>query len=256
MARSLVNSATVSSAAAIAQDAHECTPTDADGREGGPKVAYDAFISYSHAKDKAIATALQSVVQKLGKAWYRRRALRVFRDDTSLSATPQLWPSIERALSRSRFLILLASPGAAASPWVQKEVTWWLDHKSVDTILIALTEGELGWDDAASDFGWSESTPLPPVLEHRFSAEPRWIDLRTYREANTPNGAEFMDLAADFAAAIHRMAAAPSVAPRVVGGCNTGRARGCGHLAMARCRNKDCRGPAAAQQRFGGAGRC
>ena len=34
-------------------------------------LAYDAFISYSHAKDKPIATALQSVVQKLGKPWYR-----------------------------------------------------------------------------------------------------------------------------------------------------------------------------------------
>lgn len=78
-------------------------------------VAYDAFISYSHAKDKPIATALQSVVQKLGKPWYRRRALRVFRDDTSLSATPHLWPSIEQALGKSRFLILLASPEAAAS---------------------------------------------------------------------------------------------------------------------------------------------
>ena len=48
---------------------------------------YDAFISYSHAKDKPIAAALQSVIQKLGKAWYQRRAARVFRDDTSLSAT-------------------------------------------------------------------------------------------------------------------------------------------------------------------------
>ena len=53
-------------------------------------VLYDAFISYSHAKDKPIATALQSVVQKLGRAWYRRRALRLFRDDTSLSATPRI----------------------------------------------------------------------------------------------------------------------------------------------------------------------
>ena len=61
-------------------------------------MAYDAFISYSHAKDRRIATALQSAVQKLGKPWYRRRALRVFRDDTSLSATPHLWPSIEQAL--------------------------------------------------------------------------------------------------------------------------------------------------------------
>ena len=56
---------------------------------------YAAFVSYSHAKDKPIAAALQSVVQKLGKPWYRRRALRVFRDDTSLSATPHLWTMIE-----------------------------------------------------------------------------------------------------------------------------------------------------------------
>jgi hypothetical protein len=50
---------------------------------------YDAYISYSHAKDKPVAAALQGAVQRLGKPWYRRRALRIFRDDTSLSATPQ-----------------------------------------------------------------------------------------------------------------------------------------------------------------------
>jgi hypothetical protein len=55
---------------------------------------YDAFISYSHVKDKPIASALQSAIQRLGKPWYQRRGLRVFRDDTSLSATPSLWPSI------------------------------------------------------------------------------------------------------------------------------------------------------------------
>ena len=63
---------------------------------------YDAFISYSHAKDKAVASALQSAIQRLGKPWYRRRALRLFRDDTSLSATPGLWPSIEQAAARGR----------------------------------------------------------------------------------------------------------------------------------------------------------
>jgi MTH538 TIR-like domain (DUF1863) len=123
-------------------------------------VAYDAFISYSHAEDKAIATALQSVVQKLGKPWYRGRAVRVFRDDTSLSATPHLWPSIEEALGRSRFLILLASPEAAASRWIGQEVAYWLDHNSADTLLIALTAGELDWDEAAGNFRWSEATPL------------------------------------------------------------------------------------------------
>jgi hypothetical protein len=60
-------------------------------------------------------SALQSVVQKLGKPWYRHRALRVFRDDTSLSATPGLWPSIEQALGQSRFLILLHRVAATSS---------------------------------------------------------------------------------------------------------------------------------------------
>src|SRR5215475_13838901 len=107
---------------------------------------YDAFISYSHAQDKPIAAALQSAVQKLGKPWYRRRALHVFRDDTSLSATPQLWPSIEQALGHSHYFILLASPEAAASRWVGKEVAYWLDHNSVDTLLIGLTDGDLAWE--------------------------------------------------------------------------------------------------------------
>jgi MTH538 TIR-like domain (DUF1863) len=104
---------------------------------------YDAFVSYSHAKDKPIAAALQSVVQTLGKPWYKRRALRVFRDDTSLSATPHLWPTIETALNESRFLILLASAESARSPWVAKGVTHWLDRKAIDTLLIAVTDGEL-----------------------------------------------------------------------------------------------------------------
>ena len=47
---------------------------------------YDAFVSYSHAKDKPIAAALQSVVQKLDKPWYRRRALRVFRAPMAVAA--------------------------------------------------------------------------------------------------------------------------------------------------------------------------
>src|SRR5579872_1730222 len=132
---------------------------------------YDAFISYSHAKDKPIAAALQSVVQKLGKPWYRRRALRVFRDDTSLSATPHLWPSIEQALGQSRFFILLASPEAAASKWVNKEVAYWLDHNSIETLLIGVTDGDLAWDEQIGDFAAAGKMPLPPVLSARFPNE-------------------------------------------------------------------------------------
>ena len=165
--------------------------------------AYDAFISYSHAKDKPIATALQSVIQKLGKPWYRRRSLRIFRDDTSLSATPALWPSIEQALGQSRFLLLLASPEAASSSWVDKEVAYRLKHKSAGTVLIALTDGDLTWDASPNDFAWNGATLLPPALKSAFESEPTWVELRAYR-AN-PRDARFAELAADFAAAIHGM---------------------------------------------------
>src|ERR1700722_9026368 len=107
---------------------------------------YDAFISYSHAKDRPIAAALQSVIQTLGKPWWKLRASHVFRDDTSLSAAPGLGSALESALSASRYLILLASPQSAASKWVEHEIETWLNTKGSETLLIALTEGDLTWD--------------------------------------------------------------------------------------------------------------
>jgi tetratricopeptide (TPR) repeat protein len=129
----------------------------------------------------------------------------VFRDDTSLSATPSLWPSIEQALGQSRFLILLASPEAAASPWVGKEISYWLEHKGADSLLIALTDGALVWDNALGDFARGEGTPLPPALAGRFAAEPKWVDLTAYRDGADPRDSRFIEAGADFAAAIHGM---------------------------------------------------
>jgi tetratricopeptide (TPR) repeat protein len=163
---------------------------------------YDAFISYSHAKDKPIAAALQSVVQSLGKPWYKRRALRIFRDDTSLSATPHLWPTIEAALAESRFLILLASAESARSIWVEKEITYWLEHKSTDTLLIAVTDGELAWLPGTTDFVWTDAIPLPAVLKGRFAHEPKWVDLRGYRAGASKHDRKFTELGADFASAV------------------------------------------------------
>ena len=79
---------------------------------------YTAFISYSHASDAAVAAAVQSSLHHFAKPWYRRRAMRVFRDKTSLSASPALWPSLEAALSASEFLVLMASPQSAHSVWI------------------------------------------------------------------------------------------------------------------------------------------
>jgi hypothetical protein len=177
-------------------------------RRSSPESVYDVFISYSHAKDRYVAAALQRVIQNLGKPWYKRWSLWVFRDDTSLSAAPGLRAAIERALSKSRFLILLASCEAAASPWVGKEVEYWLEHKSADTLLIALTDNELSWDTEAGDFRWSIATPLPSVLKARMSEEPKWVDLRAFRDKKSlrsQRNRRFTNLAADLAAAVHGM---------------------------------------------------
>ena len=64
--------------------------------------AYDAFISYSHAVDGKLVLRLQSAVRRFASPWYRRSALRVFRDQTDLSASPALWSSIEKALGSKR----------------------------------------------------------------------------------------------------------------------------------------------------------
>ena len=82
--------------------------------------SYAAFISYSHAVDGSLAPALQQALHRFAKPWYRLRALRVFRDESTLAVSPGLWSSIEQALAGSRCFILLASPEAAASPWVQR----------------------------------------------------------------------------------------------------------------------------------------
>jgi WD40 repeat protein len=144
---------------------------------------YDAFISYSHAKDRLLARSLQRVIQTLGKPWYRVRTARVFRDETSLTATPELWPTIVEALENSQFLLLIASREAAKSRWVSQEVEWWLANKSTKTLLIILSEGNLRWDISRGDFATS-SDALPPILFDCFQNEPLWVDLSSWRSAN------------------------------------------------------------------------
>lgn len=169
----------------------------------GPR--FDAFMSYSHAVDGRLAPALQQGVQTLGKPWYRRRVLHVFRDQTSLSASPGLWPDIERALAMSRFFILLASPKAADSVWVRREVSWWREHRESERLLIAVTDGSLAWDPASDDFDGEASSALPDVLRDCFAGEPLWVDLRWARAERHVSSRDprFRDCVADLAAPLH-----------------------------------------------------
>jgi WD40 repeat protein len=165
---------------------------------------HDAFISYSHSADGVLAPALESALERLARPLFSLRAIDVFRDKTSLSASPALWSGILDHLSGSRWFVLLASPQSAASPWCEKEVAWWLEHRGVSTLLVVLTEGELVWDEGAGDFDWTRTTALAPALRGRFSEEPFYCDLRWARGAGalTLRDARFRSAALDLAATI------------------------------------------------------
>jgi WD40 repeat protein len=169
------------------------------------QVRYNAFLSYSHRADGALAPRLRSALQSFARRWNQLRALRVFLDAASLAANPGLWPAIASSLDDSEFLLLLASPEAASSRYVAKELEHWRTSKPEGQILIALTAGDIVWDETAGDFDWDQTTALSEVLRGAFTTEPRWVDLRWARDAPALSLRDdrFRAAVADLAATMH-----------------------------------------------------
>lgn len=150
---------------------------------------FDAFISYSHKDCGSIAAAIQNGIQTIGRPWYQlKRNLNVFRDETNLNVTPELWTKITEALDNSQYFILFASPLAAQSKWVCDEISYWFSKKddtgkplSLDTIIIVQAQGDIEWDNINNDFDWFITTCLPQdIVSKKFVRTPYWIDLRSY----------------------------------------------------------------------------
>jgi WD40 repeat protein len=167
-------------------------------------MAYDAFVSYSHAADDELAPHLQDALGRFAKPWWKRRALDVFRDRTGLSANPGLWSSITATLDGTEWFVLLASPDAAASEWVNREIDYWVEHKGADHLLPVVTDGEWAWDTSSNDFDWARCTAVPPALRGVYAEEPRHLDMRWARtegQLSLRNG-RFRDQVAELAAPI------------------------------------------------------
>lgn len=97
-----------------------------------PRSAYRAFISYSH-RDKAWADWLHKALEtwraparlvgvRTAHGTIPRRLSPVFRDRDELASATDLGHEIEEALRQSENLIVICSPAAAASRWVNAEV--------------------------------------------------------------------------------------------------------------------------------------
>jgi WD40 repeat protein len=167
-------------------------------------VSFNGFISYSHAADGRLAPAVQRGLHQLAKPWHRRRALWVFRDQTGLAVTPGLWSSIQKALDGSEWFILMASPEAARSQWVNREIEHWVAMKPADRILPVVTGGEWRWDPSRGDFA-EDSTAVPSALRGVFAEEPLFLDLRWAREDQhlSLRHSRFRDAVAQLAAPMH-----------------------------------------------------
>ena len=124
---------------------------------------YDAFISYDH-DDRAVAHGIQRGLHRIGRRVGRLYALRVFRDSTDLTASPDLWGKVTEAMDRARYLIVVLSSHAVASTWVNREVAHWLQRRGPDQLLFVVADGRLTWDESTGRFDPDRSDVALPVL--------------------------------------------------------------------------------------------
>ncbi|CAH2403100.1 toll/interleukin-1 receptor domain-containing protein [Mesorhizobium escarrei] len=126
----------------------------ADSPQQETEFKYWAFISYSHA-DEAWGTWLHKALERyrvprtligrstpIGKV--PKRILPVFRDRDELPGAANLSEKIAQALTRSRWLIVICSPRAAVSHYVNEEITAFKRLGRTDRILCFVVDGEPG----------------------------------------------------------------------------------------------------------------
>jgi tetratricopeptide (TPR) repeat protein len=141
-------------------------------------VRYRAFISYSHA-DAATATWLHrkleswQVPRRMRRAdpTLPRRLAPVFRDREDLASAGELGPQIRAALADSDALLVVCSPEAARSRWVDAEVQAFRAAGRGDRVFALIVGGEPNAGDERECF--------PPSLR---ASEPLAADLRAGKD--------------------------------------------------------------------------
>ena len=156
----------------------------------GSSKRYFAFISYSHADREwaqwlhrsleafAIPSRLHSVEGPHGPVG--KTLAPVFIDRAELASSADLSESVRAALDNSAHLIVVCSPRAAASRWVNEEIRIFKQSGRAGRIFCLLVGGQPGQDVAA------ENSCYPPAL--RFELAPDGTPTPVF--AATPLGAD------------------------------------------------------------------
>jgi WD40 repeat protein len=123
---------------------------------------YDAFISYSHL-DEPFASRLERALEKyrppreLGRG---NRHLSIFRDAQDLTGS-EYYSSISEALDRSRKFIVICSPAARASAYVDDEVRRFIEKRGIRDVITVLLSGRPNNEVTAED---ESSKAFPEAL--------------------------------------------------------------------------------------------
>lgn len=180
--------------AELAQLARSIRGATFRGRRPASHQRYMAFLSYSH-QDSEIADWLHEELEQfhvpprlVGKLTDQgpvpKKLAPIFRDRMELAAASDLSEEIEEAIAASRFLIVLCSPAAARSKWIDEEIACFKRVHSEERILAAIIDGE---PFASDEPGLAASECFPASLRVHFDrrgrptsqrAEPIAADLR------------------------------------------------------------------------------
>ncbi|UPG96044.1 toll/interleukin-1 receptor domain-containing protein [Luteibacter aegosomatissinici] len=147
-------------------------------RSTAQEVRYRAFISYSH-RDKAWARwlhrALESYpvphrlvgrVTDLGTV--PKRLAPIFRDTDELATARDLGQKVSEALAQSASLLVVCSPEAALSRWVDEEIRMYQRQGGAERIFCLVVAGE---PNASRIAGRGAEECFPPALRQRYDAE-------------------------------------------------------------------------------------
>ena len=121
-------------------------------RRPAPQHRYMAFLSYSH-RDAEFADWLHEELEEFkvppgmvgrltDQGIVPKTLSPIFRDRKELAAAHDLGEEIEEAMAGSRFLIVLCSPAAAKSRWINEEIACFKRLHSEKRILAAIVDGE------------------------------------------------------------------------------------------------------------------
>ena len=123
-----------------------------------PVEAYDIFISYSMDPDYPLSRRIENFLESFHKLDVpndiKLKPLVVCRDSSDFSlhkvrkdasdkqqADDYVQQVLVEYLQRSEYLLVLCSPNAVQSRYVNFELNWFIQNKGIDKVLVAVTHG-------------------------------------------------------------------------------------------------------------------